>query len=100
MRCKYILAPIVFVLLADVVFARPEEDLVVKSLPGRVLRATVWSDGQGWAARLRYPGNALPDSISIEIIVSSGDTTRAVYKPPEDRIFNRAIFEMLQEAPK
>ncbi len=60
---------------------------VTKSIGGHVLKATLWGQGTSQVVRVTYAGDALPDSITVAMVIGPGDTTRAVYRKPKmDRI--------------
>ena len=84
------------VLFGSILALAGEPPQTQKSLSGRVLRATIWSQGMGQVVRITYQGDTLPDSISVEIAVSQGDTARVVYKVPVDPAYDRALHEIYE----
>ena len=70
------------------------EPMLTKSIGGRVLKATIWSQGTGQVVRVTYSGDSLPDSISVALALGPGDTTRVVYKLPRDPAYDRALHEI------
>ena len=82
-----------FTLVAAVVSAF-DPGQVTKSIGGRVLKATIWSQGTGQVVRVTYSGDSLPDSISVALALGPGDTTRVVYKLPRDPAYDRALHEI------
>lgn len=86
-----------FTLVAAVVSAF-DPGQVTKSIGGRVLKATIWSQGSPQVVRVAYQGDSLPDSISVALELSPGDTVRIVYKVPVDPAFDRALHQIYEDS--
>ena len=84
-----------FTLVAAVVSAF-DPGQVTKSIGGRVLKATIWSQGSPQVVRVSYQSDSLPDSISVGLVLSPGDTTKVVYKLPMDPVYDRALHQIYE----
>ena len=76
---------------------REQLGALTKSIGGRVLKATIWSQGSSQVVRVTYQGDSLPDSISVALALSPGDTTRAVYRKLSG---DRIEFHIIEMDPK
>jgi len=83
-----------FLLFLAIGAAAFDPDQATKSIGGRVLKATIWSQGNGQIVRVTYQGDSLPDSISVALALGPGDTTRVVYKVSVDPAYDRALHEI------